>query len=218
MVHVFVMKVTDIDFDDVCWNGYLSEERKRGAQRMRSDKNRRLHLGAETLLNLGLEAMGAKIARPAAYVRNEYGKPYLTGAEGLFANWSHSGEYAACAIADKEVGIDLQLVRGNPKEGLVRRVLRPEETAYYESVPPEQRRRLLYEYWTAKESFLKALGTGFRTPLDEFYIEMGVRGPRIIQRVNDKDYECRLLKLKPRDYAAAVCCEGGMGDILMNYL
>ena len=36
---------------------------------------------------------------------NEYGKPYLESG-GLFFNLSHSGEYVACAISDKEIGID----------------------------------------------------------------------------------------------------------------
>lgn len=207
MIRIFAMKAAGKNFTEVQWSRYLSEERRAAAEKRKNEKDRQLFLAAEVLLNLSLERMGADIALPAAYGHNLYGKPYLLSENGIKVNWSHSGEYVLCAAADCEVGIDLQYAEKEPKEELVRRVLQPPERIFYENAPKEERIRLFYQYWTIKESFLKAVGTGFHTSLDDFYICMEKESPRIIQKVDDRHYGCRILDFADRAYEAAVCWE-----------
>lgn len=207
MIRIFAMKADGQDFTEDRWSRYLSEERRAAAERRKNEKERRLFLAAEVLLNRSLERMGADIALPAAYGRNLYGKPYLLSENGIKVNWSHSGEYVLCAAADCEVGIDLQYAEREPREALVRRVLQPPERIFYENAPKEEKTRLFYKYWTIKESFLKAIGTGFHTSLNDFYICMEGEKPRIVQKVNDRHYGCRILDFADRAYEAAVCWE-----------
>lgn len=158
---------------------------------------------------------------PVDFERSVHGKPCLKPPnEHLHVNWSHSGEYVLCAVADRETGVDLQEALKEPKEHLVRRVLQPCEKAYYEAQGPKDRQRLFYQYWTLKESFLKVLGTGFQTPLTDFYIEIRDGRPKIIQKINEKKYQCRLLDFADSAYAAAICCEGReeLEDIAIEYL
>lgn len=218
MIRIFAMKAAGQDFTETRWSRYLSEERRTEAKKRKNEKDRQLFLAAEVLLNRSLECMGADIALPAAYGRNSYGKPYLLQNQEIKVNWSHSGAYVICAAADREVGIDLQFMEKEPKEALVRRILQPEERMIYENTPKEQRTVLFYRYWTAKESFLKAVGTGFHMPLETFYIRMEDTAPEIVQRESGSRYECRLLNFKDRKYAAAVCCEGEMKDCVVEYL
>lgn len=82
---------------------------------------------------------------------NEYGKPYLVG-NPLFFNLSHSGEYTACVISDKEVGIDIQKV--GMKEHAMRKVCTAEELASIKTAEDFTR------IWTIKESYAKANGMG----------------------------------------------------------
>ena len=82
---------------------------------------------------------------------NEYGKPYLEGGE-LFFNLSHSGEYTACAISDKEIGIDIQKIC--MKEYAMRRICTPEEQAQIKTAEDFTR------IWVIKESYAKAKGIG----------------------------------------------------------
>ena len=171
MIRVFTMKAVGKDFLAASWSPYLTEERKKLADRKKGERERQLFLGAEVLLNLSLQQVDARIPIPAKYKRNEHGKPYLEDRQGIYMNWSHSGDYVICAVADREVGIDLQYAGKEPKESLVRKLLQPDELHFYENVPELERQRLFYEYWAVKESFLKALGTGFATPLDRFYVE-----------------------------------------------
>ena len=206
MLRVFSMKVTK-DIPDRWCKAYLSETRKQEAKKRKSDRDRRLFLAAEVLLNRSLEAVKANIMLPAAYTRNPYGKPYLLPPAELYVNWSHSGDSILCALSDREVGIALQEMQKEPREALVARTLQPEELCFYQTLPSEQRKQVFYQYWTLKESYLKALGTGFHTSLASFYIEMDKSHPRIVQRAKGRLYHCRLLPMDDK-YMAALCVEG----------
>lgn len=201
------MNVEGQDFREKKWDRYLSEERKKAAERLRHGAEQ-LSLGAEVLLNRSLRAWGVQLSLPAAYTRNRYGKPYLTDMPELYVNWSHSGTWVICVLSDREAGIDLQETRKEPKESLIRRVLQPKEQDYYAQVPEADRHRLFYEYWTVKESYLKALGTGFQTSLDTFFVGMEGPCPTVFAEGRTAGYTCRLLEPAGRNYAAAVCIEG----------
>ena len=177
------------------------------------------HGTAELLLNRSLEQC-TDVQTPARYHRNEHGKPYLTETPEIYVNWSHSGDYVICAVADREVGIDLQKMDREPKENLIRKVLTKEEQDFYGSVSESEKNRLFYQYWSVKESFLKALGTGFYTSLHTFQVDMEEEQPRISHHINRKNYSCRLLTFREPDYVAAVCVENATleeEDIKITY-
>lgn len=212
MLRIFAMNVEGLDFTKKRWNGYFSEERIRTASRIRQDHQRQLFLGAEALLNRSLEIMGISVSLPAAYTRNRYGKPYFDDVQGLYVNWSHSGSFVICALSDQEVGIDLQNTCKEPKNALVHRFLQAEELIYYNQATDRQKKLLFYAYWTAKESFLKALGTGFGTSLNHFYIRMEKQAVEVIRRDGEIPYTCWFLNFKEKDYMAAVCIKGKHPD------
>lgn len=207
MIHIFVMKASGLDFTEACWERYLSQKRKLEAGKRKNEKERQLFLAAEVLLNRSLERIGANIRLPAVYERNQYGKPYLMQNGQIKVNWSHSGEYVVCAVADREIGIDLQYAKKEPKDALIQKLLQPEELAFYENAG-EEKTRLFYKYWTLKESYLKAIGTGFHTPLQDFYIQMDRTAPMILERGSEgkeQNYSCKLLEFTDPEYVAAVC-------------
>jgi 4'-phosphopantetheinyl transferase len=165
------------------------------------------HAEAEQLLADVGHALGWP--EPIRYEKKAKGKPYLLPPnEQIYMNWSHSGEYVLLAVADREIGVDLQTNGKVPTDSLVSRVLQPEERSYYECQKSEERQRLFYEYWVLKESFLKALGTGFHTSLADFQVQMGINGPRISQNVDNRAFGCRLLDFPEEGYTAAICWEG----------
>ena len=177
------------------------------------------HGTAELLLNRSLKQC-TDVQTPVRYHRNEHGKPYLTETPEIYVNWSHSGDYVICAVADREVGIDLQKMDREPKENLIRKVLTKEEQEFYGSVSESERKRLFYQYWSVKESFLKAIGTGFYTSLKTFQVDMEKEQPRISHHINRKNYSCRLLTFREPDYVAAVCVENATleeEDIKITY-
>lgn len=67
------------------------------------------------------------------------GKPFLEGSRGLFFNLSHSGAYAACAVSDREVGLDIQQCVQRVNPAVVERVLHKEEKRIYANLPEKEK-------------------------------------------------------------------------------
>lgn len=105
-----------------------------------------------------------KLGFSGAFRRAENGKPYAEGA--AFFNISHSGSFAAAAVSDFEVGVDIERIRAvNLK---IADKFCGDEREYILSA--ENREKAFFEIWTAKEAYLKKCGTGLTVPLDSFSV------------------------------------------------
>ena len=82
--------------------------------------------------------------------REERGKPYFPGAPQYHFNLSHSGPFALCALSNRPVGVDIQVVRPDWSPKLVDRSCTPEERAWLAALGdrPEDFAAL----WACKES------------------------------------------------------------------
>lgn len=109
---------------------------------------------------------------PSAYtiLRPPGGKPVIEGHPSVHFNVSHSGDYVLCAASTAPVGVDIES-RGLPRLPVARRFYHPAELAHLESLSPADQSRRFYDYWSAKEAFLKYLGTGLARPLNTFIVE-----------------------------------------------
>ncbi len=88
---------------------------------------------------------------------NEWGRPFFVA--GPEFSVSHSGEYWACAFAEGRVGLDLQLRRmKSPPEKIAARFFHPLEVKWLEENGYER----FFDVWSAKESYVKLTGRGFR--------------------------------------------------------
>lgn len=90
------------------------------------------------------------------------GKPRLAGApEGPCFNVAHAGDLALIAVAEREVGVDVEHVDRGPA-GLEATALActPSEIVALDRLPVEQRGPAFLRLWTAKEAYLKAVGVG----------------------------------------------------------
>ncbi|GAC43904.1 phosphopantetheinyl transferase [Paenibacillus popilliae ATCC 14706] len=106
---------------------------------------------------------------------NSFGKPELASELHLFFNISHSGEWIACAVHNREVGIDVEQMK--PIDlSVARRFFSAEECERMENEPPEGRLRLFYDLWTLKESYVKLRGQGLSIPLDSFSVHKSDQG------------------------------------------
>ena len=116
--------------------------------RLRQPEEQRRSLAAGLLLRafLGVE-------RDEQLVYGPVGKPALA-AGGPEFSLSHSGNYAALAVSDRPVGIDLEQVRSFP-DAVFRRQFSPAEQDW---AGADDLRRFLV--WTRKEALMKADGAG----------------------------------------------------------
>ncbi len=96
-----------------------------------------------------------------------HGRPVLVGGERSFSV-SHSGDRLVVATAEPavRVGIDVEVVRDRPRlDALAHRTLDEHAYAAWCTAPESGRLTDFLRAWTAKESYLKAIGLGIATPL-----------------------------------------------------
>lgn len=164
MVRIYYSSVEDID-PGLLPEG-MSEYRRDKLLKTKSEKARRQSIGAELLLLRALRDCFAGMTLPPDIYTGPEGKP-LCREEGVFFSLSHSGGFAACAVADRELGLDIQELRDDTDK-LAQRFFTAGERDYVFTAP--DRRRAFREIWALKESRLKATGQGLKTPLGSFSV------------------------------------------------
>ena len=160
--HLDVRDMTKSQYDE--YYAMADEDRRRRADACRNEEDRLCSIAGDHLARL---AIGEHCGVPMAsirFARTEDGKPYAVGLDVHF-NISHSGSLAACAVSEKCVGIDVQIMRPVGK-ALARKVCTRRELAYLKEA--EGFGELLtgwalirfYRIWCSKEAYFKWLGTG----------------------------------------------------------
>lgn len=156
----------------------VSPERQQKARRYKFPKGKALSLGAALALDKLLQRRGLR-ERDQHYIEGKHGKPSLADHPEIHFSISHSSHFVACAMADCEIGIDIQhLVKVN--EPLMRRVLSDEELGMVMALQGEERQMLFARLWALKEAYLKAVGTGITDDFPSFSLEND--RPRLVNR------------------------------------
>lgn len=94
----------------------------------------------------------------------------------IFFNLSHSGAYAVLAVADFDVGIDVEHLRKNRLAVAKRFFCEEEYRDIVSQASLEEQEMRFLEYWTRKEAYLKWTGKGLRQPMNSFCIERQEQG------------------------------------------
>lgn len=203
----------------------LDTDRQERVTRMRQDKNKALCMAAgllpayvleeykrtenvcgaaEDILNTGITYVNASqilIAcsekEPAVIAKKANGKPYFKDFPDVFFNLSHSGDYAVCAVSDKEIGVDIQEYRSITGK-LADRILHERECSLYRKLQPEQ----LLQIWAAKEAFVKCTGDGLSKDFRELCVDF--TAGEVTDTVNGKRLQL-MLSEAVEGYVLAVC-------------
>lgn len=142
----------------------ISEYRRKKLAAIKPSQARRCSLCVELLLNEALRMAASDFPLPPKIEADANGKPFLSGHEYEFS-LSHSAHFAACALSDVPIGLDIQVL-SRCEERLVKRFFAEgEQAAVFSS---NDRDKTFTRLWCRKESFLKAIGTGLRLPLGSF--------------------------------------------------
>ena len=147
---------------------WLDEEEQRRSMRLVREEDRRNYVLAHGALRavlsgyLGIGPGGVTICR------SESGKPSLTeklrGQPSITFNMSHAYGRALVAVTrGQEVGVDLERIRSDVEAAkLSKRYFTSSEHAAVMQSPWEQRTKVFFRYWVAKEAVLKAQGIGLQ--------------------------------------------------------
>jgi 4'-phosphopantetheinyl transferase len=107
------------------------------------------------------------------FVIDEHGRPHLAGpvpgAPDLRFNISHTDGVVACALTvGREVGVDVEYTGRRLQHAVPERFFSPREVADLRAQPEADQPAVFFDYWTLKESYIKARGLGLALPLWQF--------------------------------------------------
>lgn len=146
-----------------------------------------------------------------------HGKPCLhEGSEQALIrfNVAHSHRLAVYAFAcAREIGIDLEYARPVPRfQQIAARFMSAYEKALLSELPIDQQQEAFYLWWTRKEAYVKATGTGLEEPLERFDVSLVPGEPaRLLNVEGDpgETYRWSFQSLRPAPgYVAALAVEG----------
>lgn len=197
------MRMYEMDVSALTPDGIalLPLERRKQAERYRFEKDRLLCLTAGVLLYRGLAEYGLS-ENQSSIACGADGKPFLPNAPWLHFSLSHSGTRALAVFSENEIGCDLERLRP-VSWPVAEKCFCPEEleTLRCSSQPEIDFCRI----WTCKESFLKAIGTGLRTPLRAACIHLSPNRAAITQCIDPRRWT--LTEFSREGYCMAVCEE-----------
>ena len=143
-MEIVKLLIADIDLANTYHHHLLksiSEEQKEKALRFKNDKDQRRSLISSYLVNQLSEEELQK---------NPMGKPYYPN--GPYFNISHSGRYVVMAIANQEVGVDIEENVEKQIDVLLKLFNEAEVKMIKEHAD-------FYYLWCAKESLIKCMGS-----------------------------------------------------------
>ncbi|MCU0551566.1 MAG: 4'-phosphopantetheinyl transferase superfamily protein [Leptolyngbya sp. Prado105] len=157
--------IWQVNLDEVQLHLLSADEQVR-ADRFKFEQHRNRFVAGRSFLRSLLSQYLQTDPLSLTFEYSPHGKPTLTQSRIQF-NLAHSQHLALYAVTyDRAVGIDLEAIRPvEDLESLVQRFFLPSE---YRAIQADH--ALFFQYWTCKEAFLKAIGTGL-SKLKELEIE-----------------------------------------------
>ena len=214
-IHVWTVALDVADWRDALVGGGLSNDEWRRAERAPLEHVRRRFAVCRAALRAILA--GDLESRPDAlrFCYGPFGKPHLDPArhsEPIRFNVSHADDLALVAVShNRELGVDLERLR--PLDGIddiARRCFGPAERRALDRAPSSSRLSTFYRYWTLKEAYLKACGTGMSGILDR--IDVATAGDDPVALPDALSGAERWWSARPLDaapgYLAALAVEG----------
>ncbi|NKF08853.1 4'-phosphopantetheinyl transferase superfamily protein [Clostridium gasigenes] len=150
---------------------------------------------------------------------NKYGKPCLINDKNFHFNISHSGEYIAVIVDNKEVGVDVEKIGDMEIIDLAKRFYTKSEYEYIVKQDEIQQANTFYKIWTLKESYVKFAGKGLSIPLDSFTFSKRNDGNIILQDNNESDKFVYFLSYDiTNEYIVSVCSLNEIKDLELTYI
>lgn len=180
MAHIICVDIAHMH-QQTCETFYTnaSPERRQRAQRYLFEQDKRRCVTADALLRYAV----CRVLGTTAFTvkTNDLGKPSLDGVDSFTFNLSHSGRWVVIAYGDTAVGIDVEKIKEKQSLETVTRHFFTKDEQEFVLCGKEMRTERFYQVWTAKESYLKYLGTGLSKALDSFSV-FTLETPRLHSR------------------------------------
>ena len=212
-VHVWCAEPNELERDGLVGSAQtlLAEDEFKRLGRFRFARDRLMFLATRALVRQVLSRYAPVAPEEWTFVTTSHGRPEIARPRSpLRFNLSNTDGLVVCAVTQGlDVGVDVEsLARPAPIE-LADRFFAPAEARALHSLPVSERTRRFFEYWTLKESYVKARGLGLAMPLDLCGFTLEPRRPprlRIDARLDDTPDAWLFSQLRPTpEHLIAVC-------------
>jgi len=195
----------------------LNVEEKEQQSRFYFAKDRLRYLVTRALVRTVLSRYVMIDPREWVFSTNAYGCPEIANPQGrescLLFNISHTDSLIVLGVTKRRaLGVDVENCRAREVSiDIADRYFAPTEVAALNNVPPQQQQYRFFEYWTFKESYIKARGMGLSLPLDKFsfhYPHERALEIAIDPELADDPARWQFWQFQPRpEYLVAICAE-----------
>ncbi|MBF2018271.1 MAG: 4'-phosphopantetheinyl transferase superfamily protein [Rivularia sp. T60_A2020_040] len=165
-VHVWRENLDEVKPSLEYFTQILSEDELIRAKRFHFEEHRKRFIAGRGILR---NILGRYLNTEPSKIEFGYeprGKPFLNQSchTNLSFNLSHSQNFALYAVSlSDSIGVDLECFNSTTDVlSLAQRFFLPSEFTTIKSAPHEQQQQLFFRYWTCKEAYLKATGTGLK--------------------------------------------------------
>ena len=140
-----------------------------------SARDRHTYLVTRALVRTVLSRYAYIDPKDWVFATNAYGRPYIVNTQATDACLSFNVSYTQGLIVlgvakGRHLGVDVENFAAGDHISIdiANHYFAPQEVAALHGVSLHKQRYRFFEYWTLKESYIKARGLGFSLPLDGF--------------------------------------------------
>lgn len=195
----------------------LNTEEKEQYQRFHFERDRRRYLVTRALVRTVLSRYAPVAPRDWFFATNEYGCPRIDHVHEAITricfNLSHTHNLIVLAVSrDRALGVDIENVwTREVSSDIAERFFAPDEVEALHTLEADYRQERFFEYWTFKESYIKARGMGLSLSLDLFTFDLSRSGLvtfRVSAELGDHASRWQFWQFRPGDeYIVALCAE-----------
>jgi 4'-phosphopantetheinyl transferase len=209
-LHVWWIKLPSERDDLSVLESALSHDERNHANRFRSPVQKNEFIAARAALRDILAGYVGVPPGRLSFHYGSFGKPALSpmfGPCGIKFNMSHSFGMALLAVANAEVGVDIERIDpALAEEQLADRLFSVPEISSLRCLPLAMQPEAFFNCWTRKEAYLKAVGLGLCGALDSFDVSVAPDASTVILH-EGAAWLIQGMVLGP-DYIGAVAVEG----------
>ena len=208
-VHLWFVLTNELNLNDAAhissaYQELMTPEELAKAERFHFEKDRHQHIITRALVRTTLSRYANINPADWRFSKNKYGRPEISSPQShsLRFNLSHTDGLIACAVVIKQdIGVDVENI-GRQAGGIdiANRFFSTQEAQDLDTVPESQKRERFFEYWTLKESYIKARGMGLSLPLNQFSFHLSDNKPIRISfnpQLEDNPNQWQFWKLQP---------------------
>ncbi len=180
-VNVLVGEVNELYVES--YFSQLNEQEKNRAKSFTRDIDRATYVTCRSQLKKALGSILEVSPQRIEITEGVNGKPYLENAKVHFSVTHSEGVFMIACTQLGELGIDMEWKTKRVEFGKLEDLLLSDyELTVFNNIPNEEKKNAFLRYWTRKESFFKAVGTGLSAPLKELVVSIEGGAPVEILR------------------------------------